>query len=132
MQTTRHSSGFTLVELMIAVGVIGVLTAIAIPAYIGYIDTTKMQAVKHNAVTLAGFEDTYFYENDTYLAGTYDPSGDVTTLPNNLGWRPDGDKNQFIYKVEACSTGTIAQCYKVTATFIKGGIAETFERKPAP
>jgi type IV pilus assembly protein PilE len=133
MQTIKRSNGFTLIELMITVGIVAVLAGIAIPAYTGYIDTTKIQAAKHNAMTLAGFEDTYFYENESYLAGNYTPGGDVTTLPNALGWRPDGDKDQFIYTVTPCGTGPITKCYKVTVTFTDGGaIAESFERNPAP
>jgi type IV pilus assembly protein PilE len=54
--TSRNTSGFSLFELLITVAVIGIVSAIAVPAYRSYIETANMAKVTANfeeAVRLA-------------------------------------------------------------------------------
>jgi prepilin-type N-terminal cleavage/methylation domain-containing protein len=115
--TIHRQRGYTLLELMVTVGIIGVLAAVAIPAYNSYTETATVGTARANADQLAMFEDNYFYENATFLAGTYDPGGDVTTLPNGLDWQPAGDNDLFKYVVAAGACGDISKCYKITVTY---------------
>lgn len=129
----KSADGYTLVELMITAAVIAMLAAIAIPTYNGYIDTSKHAAALTNAEILQPFVDNYYYENGTYLVGTYEPGGDVTTLPDALGWRPDGDKDQFKYDIAACGGGSIDECYTITVTYLADtSITESITKLPAP
>ena len=132
-KTIKSAGGYTLVELMITAAVMAMLAAIAIPSYTGYIDSSKHGAALTNAELMQPFVDNYFYENGTYLAGTYDPGGDVTILPNAFGWRPDGDNNQYKYNVAACGAGTINECYTITVTYLPDpAITESITKLPAP
>ncbi len=45
----KNKEGFTLIELLIVVAIIGILLAIAVPAYLGYQRTSKCNATKYNA-----------------------------------------------------------------------------------
>ncbi len=69
---TRNTAGFTLIELMIVVLVIGILAAIAIPKF----QTSKGKAyastLKADLRNLATAQEAYFYENSVYSTTTTD------------------------------------------------------------
>ena len=64
MKTINKSSkGFTLVEIMIVVVIIGLLAAMAIPAFQKVRQSSQDKAVLNNARQLAAAADQYYLEN---------------------------------------------------------------------
>ncbi len=62
--------GFTLIELMITVMIIGILSAIAIPQYQQYVTKARRAEAKAGLARVQGALERYFTVNNTY---TLDP-----------------------------------------------------------
>ena len=63
----RKQAGFTLIELMIAVVVIGILAAIALPSYNSYIRRSHCENAKATLLAAANMMERYRAQNNTYL-----------------------------------------------------------------
>ncbi|NKF23170.1 type IV pilin protein [Solimonas marina] len=82
MRSQRTSSdrlqcGFTLIELMIAVLIVGILAAIAYPSYVGSITKSKRRAAEACLSSYATYMERYYTTNLRYV----DADGNAIDLP---------------------------------------------------
>lgn len=79
----KLQSGFTLIELMIVVAIIGILAAIAIPNFIKFQAKAKQSEAKSNLKAIFVAKKSHFAENNTFactsLCGWSPESGTIYT-----------------------------------------------------
>jgi type IV pilus assembly protein PilE len=69
MNKKVKQAGFTLIELMIVVGIVGILVAIAYPAYQDQIRKTKRADAEAGLTELAQFMERFYTSNGRYVDG---------------------------------------------------------------
>lgn len=63
----REQIGFTLLELLVSIAIVGILTSIAIPQYSAYKKKAFDAAAISDLRSVALSEEAYFIDNDQYL-----------------------------------------------------------------
>lgn len=68
MKNNKYGLGFTLVELMIAVAIIGILASIAIPSYVEYVKKGRRASAQSHLMDIAQRQQQYLLDARTYAA----------------------------------------------------------------
>lgn len=104
MRTLRK--GFTLIEVMIVVAIIGILSAIAFPSYTAYVARGHRAEAKQGLLELAQFMERTYTESNSYTPGGAVPVLPFITMPK---------AGTTVYNMALDAGATSATTYKLTA-----------------
>jgi len=113
--------GFTLLEVLIVVIIIGILVAIALPQYTTTLEKSKSAEAVTNVGSLKAAVDRYWYQNNET-----DPTNtDINKLdvdnPNNVVGK------LYTYSISANTSSAATRTYTILATRSSGGNTYTVE-----
>ena len=111
----RKQGGFTLLELMIVVVIIGILAALSYPSYMQYVISTKRTAATSVLLQVADRQQQFFMDNKTFTADMTNLGFAASPLVVGDDGRPlaSGDAKS-VYTISMSNVGVTT--YTITAT----------------
>lgn len=110
-----HSPGFTLIELMIVVAIVGILAAIAYPSYQSYVLRSGRTDGQAKLMEIMQAQERYYSQNQTYTTNLGDGANGLRQGVAENAAVPTPERRYTIQAAE-CAGTLIANCVNLTAT----------------
>ena len=107
-------SGFSLIELMIAVAILAIIAAIAIPSYTSYVDRGKRAEARAALLDIAARQERFYSNNRQYTA-KLGGGADSLNIPGCTATNCSSENGYYALSV-ALPTGQNNQDFDATAT----------------
>jgi len=115
---SHRSKGFSLVELMVAVAIVGILAAIALPSYSSYQIRASRAAAQTELLQLASLQEKIYLNSNAYTASvTLAYNGRIDTDATTPGGLGKSTSNDGKYTFAIVNGG---QTYTMTAVPVAG------------
>ena len=88
-----RNAGFTLIEILVVIVILGILGAVVVPQLLSRPDTARVQAAQTDIRTLSAALDVYRLDNFNYPSSEQGLEALVTrpeAFPEPKNWNPDG------------------------------------------
>jgi type IV pilus assembly protein PilE len=126
-KSRKTSEGFTLIELMITVAIVGILASIALPSYTSYVARARRADARGQLMQAAQYMQRFYAANDSYStnrAGT----AVLTVMPLNLRQAPADGTAVYQLNTSIAAAGNYAATvnvsdYTLTMAPVSGGAA---------
>ena len=103
MHSKKFSPGFTIVELLIVVAILGILAAVAVPAYFNYILRSHQADAYHNLLDIKAAQEMYYSMYNEY-AGDYEPLHTYSNTFTKLLSFPYTDTEFYLYYITSSTS----------------------------
>jgi prepilin-type N-terminal cleavage/methylation domain-containing protein len=124
-EVEMNKKGFTLTELLIVVAIIGVLAAIAIPAYVGQTKRAARTEAYTNLQSLRLLEEQYYAENGCYYRTGATPVCTDATRTGIAEIQQNASANPFLPGFKPGDEASLSFTYSITTTSVASAFTAT-------